>query len=43
LGSAAAVAIGTKRKVFSPLALLVATFDFVSGLLILRYRHRNRA
>ena len=33
LGASAAVTIGVTRKVFSPLALLVAAFDLLSGIL----------
>jgi hypothetical protein len=40
LGASAAVALGVKRSVFSPLALLIAGFDFLSGLLALDYRRR---
>jgi hypothetical protein len=40
LGAAGAVAIGVRRSVFSPVALLVASFDFASGLLTLDYRRR---
>ena len=36
LGASAAVALGVKRGVFSPLALLVASFDFLSAILFLR-------
>jgi len=38
--AAVAVAIGVGRNVFSALALLVASFDLVSGLLCLLYRQR---
>lgn len=37
-GAAAAVGIGVGRGVFSALALLVAGFDLLSGLLIFWYR-----
>ena len=37
LGAAGAVALGVRRSVFSPLALLVASFDFASGVLALDY------
>lgn len=37
LGACAAVSLGVARGLFSPLALGVAGFDFVSGLLILGY------
>lgn len=40
LGAAAAVALGVRRAVFSRLALLVASFDFASGLLALDYWRR---
>jgi hypothetical protein len=40
LGAAAAVGIGVRRGVFSPLALGVAAFDAASGLLALDYRRR---
>jgi hypothetical protein len=42
LGSAGAMTLGVKRSVFSPLALLVASFDFLSGVLALRYWRRLR-
>jgi hypothetical protein len=42
LGAAGAVAIGVRRSVFSPRALLVASFDFGSGLLALDYLRRLR-
>ncbi len=42
LGAAGAVAIGVRRSVFSPRALLVAGFDFGSGLLALDYLRRLR-
>jgi hypothetical protein len=42
LGAAGAVAIGVRRSVFSPRALLVAGFDFASGLLALDYLRRLR-
>jgi hypothetical protein len=42
LGSAGAVAIGVRRSVFSPRALLVASFDFASGLLAIGYWRRLR-
>jgi hypothetical protein len=42
IGAAGAVALGVRRSVFSPLALLVASFDFASGLLTLDYRRRLR-
>jgi hypothetical protein len=40
MGSAAAVAIGVRHKVLSPVALSVAAFDFVSGALLLDYCRR---
>lgn len=40
LGASGAVGLGVKRSVFSPAALLVAGFDFLSGLLALDYRRR---
>jgi hypothetical protein len=36
-GASAAVAIGVKRAVFSPLALLIVGFDFLSGILATWY------
>ncbi len=42
LGAAGAVAIGVRRSVFSPLALLVASFDFASGVLAVDYWRRLR-
>jgi hypothetical protein len=42
LGAASAVALGVRRSVFSPLALLVASFDFLSGVLALKYWRRLR-
>lgn len=42
LGAAGAVALGVRRSVFSPRALLVASFDFASGLLALDYWRRLR-
>ena len=40
IGAALAVALGVKRAVFKPLALLVAGFDFLSGVLMFMYwRH----
>ncbi|MEA2214230.1 MAG: hypothetical protein QOF83_4178 [Solirubrobacteraceae bacterium] len=42
LGAAGAVALGVRRSVFSPRALLVAGFDFCSGVLVLDYRRRTR-
>ena len=40
LGAAAAVALGVSRSVFAKRALLVASFDFASGLLALDYWRR---
>jgi hypothetical protein len=42
LGAAGAVAVGVRRRVFSPRALVVAGFDFCSGLLVLDYLRRLR-
>lgn len=42
IGACAAVSLGVARGLFSPLALLVATFDGVSGLLGLWYWARVR-
>jgi hypothetical protein len=42
LGAAGAVALGVRRQVFSPRALLVASFDFASGILAIDYRRRLR-
>jgi hypothetical protein len=36
-GAVAAVSLGVYRELFSPLALLVVGFDFLSGILILAY------
>lgn len=41
-GAAVAVAIGVRRRIFSPLALAVAGFDFLSGLLAVAYWRRIR-
>jgi hypothetical protein len=47
LGAAAAVSIGVAKALFAPLALLVAGFDLLSGVLIFVYwpliRSRNDA
>ncbi|WP_224366106.1 patatin-like phospholipase family protein [Hyalangium versicolor] len=44
LGACAAVGLGVARGIFSPLALGVAGFDFVSGVLVLGYlAHMRRA
>jgi hypothetical protein len=40
LGASAAVGVGVARGVFSGVALLVASFDLVSGALMLWYRSR---
>jgi hypothetical protein len=40
IGAAIAVAIGVKKAVFKPLALLVAGFDFLSGVLMFAYWKR---
>ena len=40
VGAAAAVGLGVRRGIFSPLALLVAGFDALSGLLVLDYWRR---
>lgn len=42
LGAAVAVGLGVRRAVFSPLALVVAVFDFASGLLAFDYWRRLR-
>ena len=41
-GASIAVVIGVKRAIFSPLALLVASFDFLSGILIMWYWGRTQ-
>jgi hypothetical protein len=41
LGASAAVGIGVGRGIFSTLALLVAGFDFVSGLIFFWYRSQK--
>lgn len=41
-GAAGAVTIGVRRGVFSPLALAVASFDFLSGVLAGAYWKRTR-
>jgi hypothetical protein len=41
-GAVAAVSLGVYRELFSSLALLVAGFDFVSGILILLYWWSHR-
>jgi hypothetical protein len=40
VGASAAVGLGVQRRVFSPLALGVAGFDLLSGLLVFGYRRR---
>jgi hypothetical protein len=42
LGAAGAVGLGVARGLFAPIALGVAAFDLLSGILILVYRHRTR-
>jgi hypothetical protein len=42
LGAAVAVGLGVKRRIFSPLALGVAFFDLLSGLLAAEYWRRIR-
>jgi hypothetical protein len=42
LGASGAVGLGVKRGVFSPLALTVASFDFLSGALAFGYWRRLR-
>lgn len=42
-GAAAAVGLGVAKGIFSPLALGVAGFDLLSGILIFAYRKRTRA
>jgi hypothetical protein len=41
-GAAAAVGLGVRRRIFSPLALGVAAFDLLSGLLAAVYWRRMR-
>ena len=43
LGAAGAVGLGVARALFGPLALAVAVFDLLSGVLILLYRRRARS
>src|SRR2546423_13697596 len=40
LGAAGAAGIGVRRRIFSPIALGVASFDLLSGLLALDYWRR---
>jgi hypothetical protein len=42
LGASGAVGLGVKRGVFSPLALTVASFDFLSGAMAFAYWRRLR-
>jgi hypothetical protein len=42
IGAAVAVGLGVRRGLLSPLALSVAAFDALSGLLALDYRRRLR-
>ena len=42
LGAAGAVGLGVKRRLFAPIALAVAGFDFLSGLLAFDYWRRLR-
>jgi hypothetical protein len=42
-GAAGAVGLGVIKGIFSPLALGVALFDLLSGVLIFAYRARTRA
>jgi hypothetical protein len=42
-GAAVAVGLGVMNGIFSPLALGVAGFDLLSGILIFVYRSRTRA
>ena len=42
LGAALLVAWGVMHAVFNPLALLVAAFDFLSGLLLFDLRRRTK-
>lgn len=41
-GAAGAVGLAVARGILGPLALAVATFDLLSGLLIMAYRRRTR-
>jgi hypothetical protein len=41
LGASAAVGIGVGRGIFSTLALAIAAFDFISGLLFFWYRAQS--
>jgi hypothetical protein len=42
VGAFGAVALGVRRRIFSPLALGVAFFDLLSGLLAAEYWRRTR-
>ncbi len=42
LGASVAVGLGVKRRIFSPLALGVAVFDLLSGLLAAEHWRRTR-
>ena len=42
-GASAAVAIGVERHLFSVLALGIASFDFVSGILVISYWNKVRS
>jgi hypothetical protein len=42
LGASAAVALGVRRRIFSPLALIVAGFDLLSGIVAFAYWRRVR-
>lgn len=42
LGASVAVGLGVRRRIFSPLALGVAFFDLLSGLLAAEYWRRTR-
>ena len=42
LGASAAVALGVRRRIFSPLALIVAGFDLLSGVVAFAYWRRVR-
>jgi len=42
LGASTAVTLGVRRRIFSPLALTVAAFDLLSGMLALAYWRRVR-
>lgn len=42
LGASVAVGLGVRRRIFSPLALVVAVFDLISGLLAAEHWRRIR-